>query len=87
LATVGDGARIAVVRVDAAEHAAVAGEDIVHDDVTRAAIAAAITARSDNLAIVGCVKVLDVKRSFGSQSISLVLDRVAMSISEAYRSR
>jgi hypothetical protein len=65
LAAVGDSASIAVVCVDAAEHAAVACEDVVHDDVASAAIAAAVTTGSHYLAVVCCVEVLDVEGSFG----------------------
>lgn len=73
LAAVGDGARVPVVCVDAAEHAAVAGEDVVHDDVPGAAVAAAVAAAADDLAVVLGVEVLDVERAEAVELEDLVV--------------
>ena len=61
LAAVGDCASVAIVCVNAAEHAAVTGEDVVNDDVASAAVAAAVATGSHDFAVVGCVEVLDVE--------------------------
>jgi hypothetical protein len=68
LTAVGDRAGVAVVCVNTAEHAAVAGEDVVYDDVASAAIATAVAAGSHDFAVVCCVEVLDVEGSFKQES-------------------
>lgn len=79
LTAVRDRASIAIVCVDAAEHATVPGEDVVDDDVASAAVAAAVAAGSHYLAVVGCVEVLDVERSFEQWSVILKNERVLSS--------
>ena len=60
LAAVGDRAGIAVVGVDAAQHAAIDSHDVVHDNVARAAVVGAVAAAAHDLAVVVDVEVLDV---------------------------
>jgi len=62
LARAGDGTGVAVVCVDAAEHAAVLGDGALDDDVAGAAVVAAVAAAADQLAVVVGVEVLDLDR-------------------------
>lgn len=61
LARVGDLAHVAVVGVDAAELAATLGDDALDVDVSRAAVARAVTAAAEELAVVLDEEVVDVK--------------------------
>ena len=62
LATVGDDAGVAVVGVDAAQDAAINGNDVVQDNVARGAVVAAVAAAASHLAVVVGVEVLDTDR-------------------------
>lgn len=59
LARVGDGAGVPVVGVDTAKHPAVNGNRVLDDDVARAAVAVAVAAAADKLAVVLGVEVRD----------------------------
>lgn len=87
LAAIRDRASVAVVCVDAAEHAAVAGDYVVDDDVASATVAAAVAAGSHYLAVVCCVEVLDVESSFGQGSATSRNGWVLLAGDEAYQSR
>lgn len=87
LTAVGDRARVTVICVDAAEHAAVTGQDAVDDDVASAAITAAVAEGSHDFAVICCVEVPDVKRSCEQRSVTLRTEWVSMDVYEAHRSR
>ena len=87
LTAVGDCASVAVVGIDAAEHAAVAGDHVVDDDVASAAVAAAVAAGAYDFAVVCCVEVFDVEGSFGYRSVTLENRCVLGTAGRAYRSR
>lgn len=59
LARVDDLARVAVVGVDAAQHAAVDGDRVLDDDVARLAVVGAVAAAARELAVVVGVEALD----------------------------
>lgn len=59
LARVGDGAGIPVVGVDTAQHPAVNGDGVLDDHVARPAVAVAVAAAADQLAVVLGVEVGD----------------------------
>lgn len=87
LTAVGDCASVAVVGIDAAEHAAVAGDHVVDDDVASAAVAAAVAAGAYDFAVVCCVEVFDVEGSFGYRLDILKRWWVLIAVDEAYRNR
>lgn len=87
LATIGDCASVAVVCVNTAEHAAVAGDHVVDDDVASAAVAAAVAAGAHDFAVVCCVEILDVEGAFGQMSVTLEAKLVLIAIEGAYQSR
>ena len=62
LAAVGDDARVAVVSVDAAQDAAIDGNNAVQEKVARAAVVVAVAAAASQLAVVVGVEVLDADR-------------------------
>lgn len=73
IAGVGDGAGVAIVGVDAAEGAAVHGDDVVNDDVPRAAVAVAVAAAPHDLA-----EVLGVEAADGDGADAVDLDDLVL---------
>lgn len=68
LAAVGHCAGISIVGIDTAKDAAIMSNDIVHDDVSRPAVAGAVATASYHLTVVIGVKVLDLD---GTSSVKL----------------
>ncbi|KAJ2901539.1 hypothetical protein MKZ38_001672 [Zalerion maritima] len=68
LAGVGNDAGVPIVSIDATKHAPVDGDDTIDDDVPRAAIVGAVTARSDQLAVAARVEVGSAE---GAESVEL----------------